>query len=205
MCCRQDFQLNHRWGRDGALSSLEAEVWAVQHLMTSRVQTGWRCLTSNISGVHFIVSEKYRLRASRAAAAPPAHHSWNPQQHQSLQGRNSPHPPTQANNPGSKNQSPALSSAAEEMPLDFELLEIISVRLEVLLQVFVGNQAKWSNILSNFSKSFIARQALQTGSISLRKRQAQHSLGTQHQLLTLGKQVHSWTKMSQISQILTMF
>lgn len=52
------------------------------------------------------------------------------------------HPPTQANNPGSKNQRPALSLAAEEMPLDFELLEIISVRLEVLLQVFVGNQAK---------------------------------------------------------------
>lgn len=75
MCWRQDFQLNHRGGSDGALSSLGAEVWAVQHLMTARVQTGWRCLTSNI----FTVSEEYRLSASRAAAAPPADHSWNPQ------------------------------------------------------------------------------------------------------------------------------
>lgn len=89
-----------------------------------------------------------------------------------------PHPPAQPQPNNSENESPALSFAADEMPLDSGLLEIISARLKILLQVFVGNQAKGSNILSDFSKSFVARQTLQTGNISLLKRHAQHSLGT---------------------------
>lgn len=79
-------------GCDGALGSHKPEVWAVQQLMTSRVQAGWRYLTSNISCVHFIVSEKYRLRCFQSNSCTPTDCSWDPapQQHECLQGRSSP-------------------------------------------------------------------------------------------------------------------